>query len=613
MCGIAGYCGAEREAVLEKMAAALAHRGPDGAGFYHDRRVHLAHRRLAVIDLSAAAAQPLSTAGGELTVVFNGEIYNHRELRRELSGRGHRFQTDHADTEVLLHGYREWGANLPEKLDGMWAFAVHDRTARRLFCSRDRFGKKPFFYTRQNDVFAFASELTALRAHPDLTFVIDPLSRQKYFAYGFIPAPRSLYRSVAQIPAGHNLTLDLTDLSLRVAPYWDYVVEPQAVADEPRLTAELLDVLTRAVKKRLAADVPVGVWLSGGIDSSALAALAARQGRIATFSIGFTETSYDESPFAATVARHLNSDHHLTRVTEQDALRENAALLQKLDMPFADDSLLPTYLLARATRQHVTVALGGDGGDELFGGYEPLRYWQWAWRYRRYLPRGLHPAAAWLADRASARRHYLALSFKLRRFFRASGQSPKIWIPALLAPLTVAEIADLLGDAAPWEEIYSEAIAAWDSCASPHPVDKMTRYYVKLYLPDQLLPKVDRASMFNSLEVRSPFLDRDVADFARRLPAAYLVKNGLFGGGASKYLLKKALRGILPEEILTRPKQGFSPPAAQWWRTGELTLPPLRYGKPAFAARALAEHRSRRRDWNLYLWAQLALEESAIK
>lgn len=619
MCGFAGYVGAEAPGALAAMAAAIIHRGPDGGGFYDDGPVHLAHRRLSVLDLSPAAAQPMRTADGELCVVFNGEIYNHRALRRELEGRGHRFRTAHSDTEVLLHGWREWGEKLPEKLDGMWAFVIHDRAAGRLFGSRDRFGKKPFFYAQTPEVFAFASELTALRRHPALVANLDPASLRKYFAYGFVPAPRTLFSGFCKLPAGHSFAYDLARGELTVREYWDYVAEPvePAPGTEAALCEELRALLAAAVAKRLEADVPVGVLLSGGVDSSSVAVLADRAlragdpaARVATFSIGFTAASYDESPYAAQVARLLDSRHHLSLTTEPDVLEHAVPLLRRIDEPIGDDSLLPTWLVCREARQHVTVALGGDGGDELFAGYEPFRFWQWASRYRKYLPRCVHAAVAAIVARCPASQNYIALSLKLKRFFRASAGRLNVWVPTLLAPLSLKEIAELLGEPAPLEETYSEAIAAWESCASPHPVDRMTRYYVKLYLADQLLVKSDRAAMLNSLELRCPYLDRDVADFARRLPARLRVANGLMGGGETKWLLKKALEPLLPHDILYRKKRGFSPPAGMWFQSGELALPaPLRCGQPAFAARALAAHRADRDDQKLYLWAHLALEE----
>lgn len=619
MCGFAGYVGADIPEVLEKMAAAIVHRGPDGGGFYRDGAVHFAHRRLAVIDLDEAAGQPMQTADGELCVIFNGEIYNHRELRRQLEQRGHVFRTRSSDTEVLLHGWREWGVALPERLDGMWAFVIYDRPGGRLFASRDRFGKKPFFYTRQNGVFTFASELSCLRAHPGIGGNIDAASLRKYFAYGFIPAPRTIYENIFKLPPGHNLTYDLAAEKLDCRQYWDFVAEPRDFRpeDEPALCEELRELLAAAVKKRLQADVPVGVLLSGGVDSSSVAVLADRAVKaenpaadIATFSIGFTAASYDESPYAERIAEMLHSRHFLTLTTEKEVLEHALPLLSRLDEPMSDDSLLPTWLVCREARRRVTVALGGDGGDELFAGYEPFRFWQWASRYRKYLPKCVHAAVAALVDRVPASQQYIAMSLKLKRFFRASAGNLNIWVPSLLSPLAPGEIAELLGDGTPLEDVYSEAVDAWDSCASPDPVDRMTRYYVKLYLADQLLVKSDRASMLNSLELRCPYLDKDLADFARRLPGRLRVHNGLWGGGETKYLLKKALEPLLPHDILYRKKRGFSPPAGMWFQSGELAIPDsLRFGNPGFAARALAAHRTNRTDHKLYLWAQLTLEQ----
>jgi asparagine synthase (glutamine-hydrolysing) len=458
MCGIAGYCGAEIAGVLERMAECLRHRGPERGGFYHDGAAHFAHRRLSIVDLSVAADQPLTTADGALTVVFNGEIYNHQILRRDLETRGHRFVTDHSDTEVLLHGYREWGATLPEKLDGFWAFVIYDRAAQRIFGSRDRFGKKPFFYAASGADFVFASELTALRAHPALRFSPDPLSLQKYFGYGFIPAPRTIFADIYQLPAGHNFVYEIATGAVRVSEYWDYVIEPQEFtpAQESAKCEELRELLRGAVEKRLRADVPVGILLSGGVDSSSVAALAAQaRGEVSTFSIGFAERDFDESPYAAQVAEAIHSKHHLTTMTEREMLGA-LPILAQIDQPFADDSLLPTYLVCREARKKVTVALGGDGGDELFAGYEPFRYWQWARRLQIYLPKFAPRALAALASLLPAAQGYLSPSLKIKKFFRAAARPLRVWVPSLLAPLAPEEIAELLDAPAPLDEIYAE-------------------------------------------------------------------------------------------------------------------------------------------------------------
>ncbi|HEY5814521.1 MAG TPA: asparagine synthase (glutamine-hydrolyzing), partial [Terrimicrobiaceae bacterium] len=375
MCGIAGFIGEGNKADLERMTRSVSHRGPDAQGFYCEQSegVYLGHRRLSIIDI-AGGAQPMALADGHCVIVYNGEIYNHRELRSELEAQGCVFQSDHSDTEVLLHGYCVWGEEIVHKLNGMWAFALWDARRKRLFLSRDRFGKKPLFWFKRKGTFAFASELTALLGHVRCPRSVSLPALEKFFAYAFIPAPHSLIEGVWKLPAGHKLILDVGDEPV-VSRYWRFEIEP----DEGMLwrsrgdvAEELLEKLNRAVKRRLLADVPLGVFLSGGIDSTAVAALAAKHvgaERLRTFSIGFNEPSFDESAYARRAAHVLGTDHRSEILDLDKACDLLPQILNKLDEPQGDNSLLPTWLLSRFTRQHVTVALGGDGGDELFAGY----------------------------------------------------------------------------------------------------------------------------------------------------------------------------------------------------------------------------------------------------
>lgn len=608
MCGIAGFVGEGDDACLDRMTDVLTHRGPDERGTCREDRVALGHRRLSILDL-AQGQQPMSTAEGRLTVVYNGEIYNHRELRTTLEACGHTFRTDHSDTEVLLHGWREWGASLPERLNGMWAFALHDRDEELLFLSRDRFGQKPLFYFHDGDTFVFGSELTALREHPAVPRGIDPESVRKYFAYGFIPAPRTILRHVHKLPGGHNAVYRIRDSSLRIDRYWQFRPEPADTlppGGEEAWCEELRHHLGNAVRRRLMADVPLGILLSGGIDSSAVAAMAAA-GRepVHTFSIGFHERSYDESPHAARVARHLGTDHTLSMLSQEDVRAHGLDVLDRMDEPMADDSLLPTFLVCREARKRVTVALGGDGGDELFAGYEPFRVLHWARRYRDRLPRPVHGALEALVGCLPASPRYMSLEFKCKRFFRGARSRDALWIPVWMSPLFPEEIGALLAEPVDPESLYEEAIRAWEGCPSPHPVDRATQYYIELYLQDEILVKGDRASMMNGLELRCPFLDIDFVEFARRLPAAYRLR-----GGMGKYLLKKALEPLLPRDILYRSKQGFSPPTGHWFRDGSLafTEEGRAAGEATFLASALQAHRTGTRDHKLYFWAQLALD-----
>jgi len=611
MCGIAGFAGEGSRDDIVRMNAAQAWRGPDGEGIWADpaRGVYLGHMRLSIVDL-AGGGQPMWTADREIGVVFNGEIYNHSELRAELKERGAHFVTDHSDTEVLLHGYRIWGDGFVERLNGMWAFVIYDRRRRRLFASRDRFGKKPFYYTHRSGLFAFASELTALTAHGGVEGSVSPLALRKFFAYGYIPAPHSILRDVQKLPGGHSLEHDLTDGSLRVWKYWDFVLEPfdeEPAHAEDRWCEELRMLLGQAVQRRLVADVPIGVFLSGGIDSSAVAAFAARElgpGRLNTYSIGFEEPSFDESAHAQRAADLVRSTHHLRTLSIDAARQVLPAVLSHLDEPLGDSSLLPTYLLCGFAREQVSVALGGDGGDELFAGYDPFRALRWADLYQKLVPRPIHRAISLLVARLPVSHRNMSLDFKLKRTLRGLDHPPSLWCPVWMAPLGPADLEVCFGERIELEEIYSEAIEQWESCRSGSLVDRTLQFYTKLYLQDDILTKVDRASMMHSLEVRAPFLDIDVVDFARRVPWRYKLR-----GGQTKYLLKKALEPLLPNDILHRTKKGFGVPIGSWFKSGVVALPDtglLDLDRNSIADR-LAAHRNGASDEHAFLWGVLTM------
>ncbi len=618
MCGIAGFIGRGSDADLRRMTETLAHRGPDDAGFWADpaRGIHLGHRRLSILDL-AGGHQPMLSSDGELVIVFNGEIYNFSELRRELVALGHRFHTDHSDTEVLLEGYRAWGAGLPARCNGMWAFVIYDRVRQRLFGSRDRFGKKPFFYASTGDAFVFGSELSAVRAHPAVGAALDRGALRKYFAYGYIPAPHTVLEGVRKLPGGCSFTLDASNPSggPAIETYWDLVLEPfrgsEIPADpEGAWGEEIRSRLEAAVRRRLVADVPVGVFLSGGIDSSAVAALASRhlpRGSLKTFCIGFEEPSFDESPYARRVADYIGAEHRTETLSMGKAVSLIPEILSRLDEPMGDSSIIPTYLLSRFTRRHVTVALGGDGGDELFAGYDPFVALRKAEAYQRWVPRPVHRAVALAASRLPVSHGKMSLDFRLKRTLRGLGYPPRLWLPVWMAPLGQQELSDLFREPVDPEEVYSEAITAWEGCAQTDSVDRTLQFFTKLYLQDDVLVKVDRATMMHGLEARAPFLDVDLVDFVRRIPWQWKYR-----GGQTKYLLKSALAPVLPQDILHRRKRGFGVPIGAWFKEGTLGLdaaPALPFADNAFVQRKLAEHRAGGSDERAFLWNARVLQE----
>ncbi len=612
MCGLTGFIGTGGRADLEAMAGALLHRGPDDSGFHIEPgfALHLAFRRLAIVDIEGGH-QPMWNEDNSVCVLFNGEIYNQAELREELLAQGHVFRSDHSDTEVLVHGYEEWGDGLPARLNGMFAFVVWDRPRRRLFAARDRFGEKPFFYVSRPGFFAFASELSALIRHHAVDRTIDPRALQKFFAYGYIPAPGALYRGARKLPGGCCLTVDLTDFRVREQRYWKFAIEADEHAPAnriPELADELRELLDRAVARRLVSDVPLGVFLSGGIDSNIVLALAARHrpsASLDTFTIGFNEPSFDESAHARAAAAAIGSRHH-ERILDFDTARDLAGeVLSRLDEPTGDASILPTYLLAAFARESVTVALSGDGGDELFAGYDPFAALGPAAWYDRLVPPPVHLVLRRLAGMLPHGSANMSLDFKLRRGLMGLSYSPSVRLPVWMSPLEPARIGALFDAPMQTEELYSEALEAWDNARATNPIDRTLEFFTNFYLQDDILAKTDRAAMMVSLEARAVFLDNDVVDFCARLPHGYKYRRGV-----RKFLLRRAAEGLVPDAVLQRPKKGFGIPFARWLQQMP-AMPPLAT-IPGLRTDWIAERwlaaRAGEADERLLLWSWLSLQ-----
>lgn len=543
----------------------------------------------------------MASGDGRHVIVFNGEIYNHATLRKELELAGCHFVTDHSDTEVLLHAYREWGEHFVHRLNGMWAFAIADLESGTLFLSRDRFGKKPLYWFHCGDTFGFSSELKSLLEHPMAPRSISPIARAKFFAYALIPAPHSLVEGVWKLPAGCNMTVQ-TGSSPKIDRYWTFRIEPEETTRSwEDFAGELRHLLENAVRRRLVSDVPLGVFLSGGLDSSLVAALAAPHaaGRLRTFSVGFHEATFDESPFADEVANFLGTDHRCEFLDMGRARNLLTGLLEAVDEPQGDNSLLPTWLLSGFTRRHVTVALGGDGGDELFAGYDTFRGLRAADAYDRLVPRPLHAALRALAGLLPTSHSNISLDFKIKRGMRGASYPRNVWNPIWLGALEPSCIEEFCGVKLSIEELYSEAIDVWDRDPAANLVDQTLQFYTRIYLQDGILAKVDRASMLHGLEARSPFLDIEVADFARKLPHRFKLQ-----GTTTKALLKQTARGLLPDSIIDRKKKGFGTPVGTWFQQGAMA--PV--SKEPFVQSRLAAHRRGSADERLFLWCQLALE-----
>ncbi|HSQ61199.1 MAG TPA: XrtA/PEP-CTERM system amidotransferase [Acidobacteriota bacterium] len=619
MCGIAGLFAARPgtdvdPAVVRAMTRTLVHRGPDDEGVHVEGPIGLGHRRLAIIDV-ATGHQPVFDASGRSAIVFNGEIYNYLELRRELESMGHRFRTE-SDTEVILEAYRAWGATSVKRLRGMFAYAIWDADRRTLFLARDRLGIKPLYYSWDGSVCRFGSELKALLADPSFRGTLDPLALDEYLTYLYVPAPRSIYREIRKLPAGHTLTV--TEGGAELREYWDLSFAATRGGDADEHAAAIREALRDAVSCHLMSEVPLGAFLSGGIDSSAVVGTMATllDRPVQTASIGFREAAYDELPYAREVARAFGADAY-ERVVDADAAQILERLAWHYDEPFADSSMVPTYYVSQVARERVVVCLSGDGGDENFAGYRRMRYDLLENRIRARLPgpirRGvlaplarLYPKADWLPRPLRAKTLLTNLTLDPERAYHNTMR----WMtPEMKRALYRPEVRAAVGDHDAFDVMgrYFRRSEGW------HPLSRIQYVDIKTYLVDDILTKVDRASMAHSLEVRVPLLDHRFMETAAAIPADWKLR-----GGEGKWIFKRALRGLVPDEVLTRRKMGFSIPLAEWFRG------PLRasfessvlggdaFGATLFEAAALrrlwGEHQSGARDHAYVLWSLLMLE-----
>ncbi|WEK46899.1 MAG: amidotransferase 1, exosortase A system-associated [Candidatus Andeanibacterium colombiense] len=628
MCGIAGifHCSTPKPvdaARVERMTEALAHRGPDGSGVWTAPGVGLGHRRLSIIDV-AGSPQPMHSSDGRAAIVFNGEIYNYRELRRELrrelAAMGAKFRTD-GDTEVILAAWQKWGPDCLSRLHGMFAFALYDLADRTLFIARDRFGVKPLFMAHLSDgSLAFASELKGLLAHPLLRREADPLAIEDYLAWGYVPDHRSILKGVEKLPAGHYRLLRHDAAPAAPVRWWDISFAERHKGSEADLEAELLHHLREAVTSRMVSDVPLGAFLSGGVDSSSVVALMAEASRepVRTCSIGFDVASSDESSYAAEVAKLFGADHRSRRVGVDD-FAEIDRLAAMFDEPFADASALPTWRVCQLAREHVTVALSGDGADEAFAGYRRQVFQAHEDRVRGLLPaalRGpvfgalgaLYPKADWAPRPLRAKSTLLALAENGEEAYASAlAVSPHGLRDSLYSP-------DLRGHLSGYraEQPFIDTMRRAQARSG---LDRAQYADLAFWLPGDILTKVDRTSMAVSLEAREPLLDHRLVEFAARLPEKMRVR-----GSQGKWLMKRTMRRYLPDNILYRPKQGFVTPIAEWLR-GPLAGEARAIGSSATLARTgwfdgkrisrIAEdHISGRADHSRFLWQLLMLDRS---
>jgi asparagine synthase (glutamine-hydrolysing) len=622
MCAIAGifdlYHPVDIDpALLRRMTDIQAHRGPDGGGTHREPGIGLGHRRLSIIDIGGGQ-QPLFNEDHSVVVVYNGEIYNFPALMRELQQFGHTFRT-HCDTEVIVHAWEQWGERCVEHFRGMFAFALWDRRQHSLFLARDRLGIKPLHYALlDNGQLIFGSEIKALLAHGELRRELDPLAVEDYFAYGYIPEPRTVFRRIRKLEPGHTLLARRGGAAGQPRPYWDVPFTPQPVLSEAQAADELIARLREAVRIRLVAEVPLGAFLSGGVDSSAVVAMMAQESStgVNTCSIAFNDARYDESPYAKLVAERYQTRHHSQRVEQHDA--DLIDLLAGLyDEPFADSSALPTYRVCQLARQRVTVALSGDGGDENLAGYRRYRWHLHEERLRSLLPLALrqplfgalgrlYPKADWAPRPLRAKTTLEALARdSVAAYFHgisimSDGMRARLFSPALRRDLGGYHAADVL-------RRHAAACPADDALSLVQYLD------MKVYLPGDILTKVDRASMAHGLEVRVPLLDHPLVEWMSGLPPSLKLRRGV-----GKYLFKKALEPHLPSDLLYRDKMGFSVPLADWFRgplrarlQSTLTSPVLAgcdMFNLEYVQELMQQHQSGRRDHSAPLWSLMMFE-----
>jgi len=622
MCGITGiFDTLQRRGIsrplLQRMNDVLRHRGPDDDGFHLEPGVGLGHRRLSIIDLSTGH-QPLYNEDGSVCVIFNGEIYNFHALVDELAALGHTFRTK-SDTEVIVHAWEQWGESCVERFRGMFAFALWDRNTETLFLARDRLGVKPLYYSvLQSGMLVFGSELKALLAHPELQRTVDPCAIEEYFAFGYVAEPRSIFVNVHKLPPAHTLTVRRGERLRPTREYWDVRFEVDTSIGEIDAGEELVRRLRESVKLRMISDVPLGAFLSGGVDSSAVVAMMAQESAdpVNTCSISFGDPRFDESAHALNVAQRYRTNHRVERVESEDFdLIDTLAGLY--DEPYADSSAIPTFRVCQLARRNVTVALSGDGGDESFGGYRRYRFHLFEERMRSMLPLGVRQPVFGILGRVYPKADWAPRAFRAKSTFEALGRDSveayfhtvSILRSPLRRELFSRGLRAQLGGYDAFEVMRRHA-ARLDS---DEPLALVQYLDLKTYLVGDINTKVDRASMAHSLEVREPLMDHPLVEWLATLPASLKIR-----GGEQKYLLKKAMQPYLPRDIMYRPKMGFSVPLARWFRgplrdrmrgaiLGE-TLAGTGWFNPLTLKRLVDEHDSGARDWSSPLWTLLMFE-----
>ena len=597
MCGIFGFYGDNpNKNLLVKSSKYLNHRGPDDYNFYFcpKNKIFISHSRLAIIDLKYGK-QPMTSICGNFCITFNGEIYNSNELKKDLLAKSYKFKTNNSDTEVLLNGFSEWKEKLFEKINGMFALAIYDKNNSKLFLARDRFGQKPLFFVFKNNNFFFSSEIKPLFFH--LKNVVNKIAVAKSLAYGFIPGSDTIYKNISKLQHGSYLEFDINKKKITSQNYWKFRIKGnKQFKKKAEIMEEFSEVFSRSLKRTMISDVPVGIFLSGGIDSSIISHDAVKiNSQIKTFNIGFSEVSFDEKKYASIVSQFLNTRHFTKNFGVNDLLKNIDKIFEKIDEPILDPSLLPTYFLSKFTSKYVKVALSGDGADELFGGYDTFRALKYAKVFEKLFSKPTLNKFKKFAHLLPISSTNMGIDFKIKRGLEGLGAGQSLWNPLWLAPAYIKEINHLFDCNYTNEEIYEDAVKLWNESESKDLIEKTSEFYNNFYLSENILVKTDRASMLNSLETRAPFLDNDVVDFAINLPSKFKV---------NKNLLKLTYAKKLPRKILYRQKKGFGIPLIKWLKNLNYDERTLGFRNFNFLElqKIIANH-GKRGDFRLLLWS----------
>ena len=611
MCGILGSINLDINIdEFNHALDSLNHRGPDDNGILDlnlsNKRIIFGHKRLSIIDIKMGK-QPMKALNNDIFIVYNGEIYNAPEIRNVLLDKGYKFMSYNSDTEVILNSYLEWGENLVKYFDGMWSFGILDKNKKKIFFSRDKFGEKPFFYYYKNNNFVFSSELIAFNSIPNLDLSLDELGIKKYCAHGFFPSDITPYKFIKKLQPGHNMKLDLTSMFLKKQKYWEYEIKPDFDKNENYWKERIYEGIKNSVKSRMISDVPVGVFLSGGLDSSIIANFAKKYNdNLKTFSIEFDEKSFDETVHASEFSQRIQSNHHKTTLNKENSNEELKQFFLKLNEPLSDSSLISFFKLNKFASKKVKVVLGGDSADELFGGYDTLKAIKVANFLNKIKLNKVHPVINFFISKIDSDYANMNLKFKLQRFFRFNYHKISVANPQWLAPLDINEINEIFGKNNNVEEIYSESIDCWDKNENLDLIDRTCEFYCKIFLQQQILVKSDRLSMMNSLELRTPFLSNELVDISMSLPNSFKLK-----GNNTKYILKKTFEKSLGYNFVNRKKVGLSTPISKYIKNGNIEFKlhsEFMKNKKNYIKTKLDEHNNKTSENRIFLWNIMCLD-----